>query len=284
MSVKRRVGWRGPATIAFVLATLSASAIGPMTSALAAPTLNNTSLYLVQFAGAPLSTYSGDVAGFAATKPAKGKKINTHTANAVGYSKYLTDRQHSVLNSAGVSVSNVTYTFTTAVNGAAVNLSAAQAAKLARTPGVVMIEKNRIQTIQETETPQPPTPAFLGLTGKNGVWNSQFGGSLSFVGQSAGSSAEESVTLNNPSGNYVMFVNAFASPSGSVTAKANTFVVPNSAVGNLTATPAAQSVTIGHSATVTLNWTGLASGHYLGIVNYSDGTNPIGSTIVDITN
>jgi hypothetical protein len=35
---------------------------------------------------------------------------------------------------------------------------------------------------------------------------------------------------------------------------------------------------------VTLNWTGLASGRYLGIVNYNDGTNGIGSTLVSIDN
>src|SRR5262249_54547890 len=89
--------------------------------------------------------------------------------------KYLSDRQHTVLSSAGVSTGNVKYTFTTAVNGAAVNLSATQAAKLAHTPGVLMVEKNRIQTIQRAQPAQPPTPAFLGLTGKNGVWDNQFG-------------------------------------------------------------------------------------------------------------
>ena len=40
------------------------------------------------------------------------------------------------------------YTFTTAVNGAAVKLTEVQAAKFAHTPGVLMVEKNRIQTIQ----------------------------------------------------------------------------------------------------------------------------------------
>jgi hypothetical protein len=34
---------------------------------------------------------------------------------------------------------------------------------------------------------------------------------------------------------------------------------------------------------VTLNWSGLASGRYLGNVNYDDGTNPIGSKLVSIT-
>jgi hypothetical protein len=109
------------------------------------------------------------------------------------------------------------------------------------------------------------------------------GTTASLVGLSAGSSAEESVTLADPSGNYVVFVNAFASPSGTVTTKPNVFVVPDSAAGNLTATPTSQAVTTGQAATVTLNWSNLAGGHYLGIVSYNDGTNTIGSTIVDVT-
>jgi hypothetical protein len=32
-----------------------------------------------------------------------------------------------------------------------------------------------------------------------------------------------------------------------------------------------------------MNWSGLASGRWLGILDYNDGTNPIGSTFVSIT-
>ena len=46
---------------------------------------SDTSLYLVQFTRNPLATYTGGVSGFSATKPAKGHRINTHTANAVGF-------------------------------------------------------------------------------------------------------------------------------------------------------------------------------------------------------
>jgi subtilisin family serine protease len=176
MSVLRRAGLRRPASIVLAVVTVSAVTILLAGSALAAPTPNASpapsTLYLVQFAGSPLATYTGGVPGFAATKPAKGHRINTHTANAVGYSRYLAARQHSVLSSAGVSASTVVYTYTTVVNGAAIRLTALQAAKVANTPGVVMIQKDGIQTIR---TADPPTPAFLGLTGPNGVWNKQFG-------------------------------------------------------------------------------------------------------------
>jgi hypothetical protein len=113
------------------------------------------------------------------------------------------------------------------------------------------------------------------------------GGVLTQVGQSSGSTATESITLRNPSGDYALFVNVFAAPGGNgaaLTVKPNVFVVPNSDSGNLTALPTSQSVTLGNPATVTLNWSGLASGRYLGLVNYDDGTNAIGSTLVSIDN
>jgi hypothetical protein len=112
-------------------------------------------------------------------------------------------------------------------------------------------------------------------------------GVLHLVGQSAGGSATETVTFRNPpaGANLVMFENAFDTGSApTITAMPNVFLVPNSDAGNLTATPASQAVTLGNPASVTLNWSGLASGRYLGIVNYNDGTSTIGSTLVSVDN
>jgi subtilisin family serine protease len=155
---------------------------------------SSTSLYIVQFAGKPLATYSGGVRGFHATKPVSGARINTHTANAERYRHYLTNRQHTVLSRSGI-VSRPVYRFTTVLNGVVLKMTAQQASKLRGTPGVAMVEKNRIFTIKTSSGnkpaapqapngppgspdsgPQPPTPAFLGLTGNDGVWQRQFGG------------------------------------------------------------------------------------------------------------
>jgi subtilisin family serine protease len=153
---------------------------------------SSTSLYIVGFAGKPLATYSGGVKGFHATRPVKGARINTHTFNANRYSHYLANRQHTVLNRSGI-VSKPVYRFTTVLNGVALELTAQQASKLRGAPGVTMVEKNRIVTIQTGSKPdaapgpldgppgppdsgpQPPTPVFLGLTGQHGVWKKQFG-------------------------------------------------------------------------------------------------------------
>jgi hypothetical protein len=113
------------------------------------------------------------------------------------------------------------------------------------------------------------------------------GSSLLLRGTSAGSTASETVTIRGPlvGATYVMFVNVFdAGGNGNpLTVKPNVFLVPSSDSGNLAVTPASQSVTLGNSAEVTLNWSGLASGRWLGILNYSDGTTAIGSTFVSIT-
>ena len=121
------------------------------------------------------------------------------------------------------------------------------------------------------------------------VYRVSGGSPVAFVGSSAGGSASESVTTVPPSdgATYAMFINVFAAPGGDgspLTVMPNVFQVPNSNAGNLTVTPASQSVTLGNPASVTLNWSGLASGRYLGIVNYDDGTNAIGSTLVSVDN
>ena len=154
----------------------------------------SSALYIVQFSGKPLATYAGGVKGFHATRPVKGARINIRTQNANRYRNYLLNRQHTVLNRAGIA-SKPVYRFTTVLNGVALKMTAQQASKLRGTPGVSMVEKNRILTIRTSNgnkpdapppgppghsgspssSAQPPTPAFLGLTGKNGVWQKQFG-------------------------------------------------------------------------------------------------------------
>jgi hypothetical protein len=106
-----------------------------------------------------------------------------------------------VLSRSGIAARPV-YRFTTVLNGVVLKLTAQQASKLRGTPGVGMVEKNRFFTVQTSQASkpeaavglavvpgpaglaapqsgsQPPTPAFLGLTGPNGVWHKQFGTAL----------------------------------------------------------------------------------------------------------
>jgi subtilisin family serine protease len=104
------------------------------------------------------------------------------------------------------------------------------------------------------------------------------------VGQSAGGTAEESVEVTKP-GKYAVFVDLFNNPgAGSLAVKLHSWAVGATNAGNFTATPASQSVSLGAAAKVTAGWTGLTAGkQYLGIVEYSDGTNTLGDTVVSVT-
>jgi hypothetical protein len=112
------------------------------------------------------------------------------------------------------------------------------------------------------------------------------GSGLTPVAQSAGSTPGENITLNDPAeGTYELYVDLFAAPSASLplTVNPNTWVLAPTPAGNFTASPASQSVTSGGKPTVTLNWSGLTTpGHWLGRVEYGDGTNVIGSTLVNV--
>jgi subtilisin family serine protease len=113
------------------------------------------------------------------------------------------------------------------------------------------------------------------------------GANLVPVATSAGSTPGENITLTDPAaGTYALFVDLFATPGNgteTLTVKPNTWVLPPTNAGNFTASPASQSVVSGGTPSVTLNWTGLsAGGHWLGRVEYGDGTNVIGSTLVSV--
>ena len=103
------------------------------------------------------------------------------------------------------------------------------------------------------------------------------------VAISAGGTASESITVTDP-GTYAVFVDLFANPGGtSIDVKLNTWILGGTNAGNFTVSPASQSVTLAGSATVTAGWQNLTAGsHYLGLVQYTDGTNPVGQTIVSV--
>ncbi len=170
MSIPRRAGFKRPAALLLAGVTLTALTLTASTGAQAATT-GPTSIYIVQIAGDPVATYAGTESGYAATKPAAGTKLDSHSAAANAYGAHLKAKQKSTLAKVGVDSSKITYQYNTAINGVAVKLTASQATKLKSTVGVVNVWKNTTVTIQT-----PPTDKFLGLTGPLGVWNLAFGG------------------------------------------------------------------------------------------------------------
>ncbi len=100
-----------------------------------------------------------------------------------------------------------------------------------------------------------------------------------FLGQSGTATSEEEFNIVNPiPGQYAVFVVDFASALGPTPYTLFNFNLNGSNAGNTTVT-APSSAVAGATATVTVDWAGLASGtRHLGILEHSDGTDTIGET------
>jgi subtilisin family serine protease len=123
--------------------------------------------YIVTFADDPVASYTGYVAGYPATQPRAGQKINPNSAAAQKWqSRLVAIHDHALANVGATKL----YDYTITNNGVAVNLSASQAGKLAATPGVVSLEKDQLAHPDTTASPH-----FLGLDAQGGLWQ-QLGG------------------------------------------------------------------------------------------------------------
>ncbi|MBB6035141.1 S8 family peptidase [Phytomonospora endophytica] len=85
------------------------------------------------------------------------------------YEGYLAQAQESVLTK--VPGADKIYSYDTTFNGFAVKLTATEATAMAKTNGVTNMWKNELHAPDTSSTPD-----FLGLTGANGVWETQYGG------------------------------------------------------------------------------------------------------------
>lgn len=137
--------------------------------AMAAPASKSTAgSYIVQLGEDPVLAYDGKVPGYPATRPAAGQKVDRNNPDVKNYVNYLDSRHTAVLNSVGggKKLNDYRYTF----NGFAAELTAAQVATLAKTPGVLAVTPNEKRTVDTSST-----PAFLGLSKPGGLWD-QLGG------------------------------------------------------------------------------------------------------------
>src|SRR5262245_40897593 len=119
-------------------------------------------IYIVRLAEAPVTAYKGGIKGYAATRPAKGKKIDPNSAKVVSYMSFLTARHDAVLAAVG---GTKRYSFGYVFNGFAAELTDAQAAKMASMPGVLSVTKDELMHLDTSDT-----PTFLGLTGPDGFY------------------------------------------------------------------------------------------------------------------
>ena len=131
--------------------------------------------YLVTFADEPAATYEGTVAGYSRTRPDAGKKLDPTRAEVVKWRAHLAALHDTAMQAIG---GTKLADYTVATNGVAVELTSAQAGKLARLAGVSRLERDAERTIDTSYS-----PTFLGLTGPGGLWSKLPGGTSGKAGQ-----------------------------------------------------------------------------------------------------
>ncbi|MCA2216728.1 S8 family serine peptidase [Jidongwangia harbinensis] len=164
----RRARARLAGTVAAALA--AALLLAPAAPATAADT-GQRRPYLVQLAENPVASYTGGVAGIAATRPKAGTRLARTAAGVQPYRRHLSERRTDVLAAAGIPRKRATVTFDTVFNGFAATLTPAEVRRLKGTPGVARVHENA--TVQARTN---HSPRMLGLAGPDGVWQQRFGG------------------------------------------------------------------------------------------------------------
>ncbi|MCB0083311.1 MAG: S8 family serine peptidase, partial [Caldilineaceae bacterium] len=134
-------------------------------------------VYIVVMANDPVIAYEGDVPGYQATKPGKGKKINPKSAHVKKYAKFLESTHTSTLESAGVQSNAKLHDYVYAANGFAAQLTLAQVDEVSKQNGVVRIMHDELRQAQTDSS-----PAFLGLTDPGGIWLKGYTGEGVIVG------------------------------------------------------------------------------------------------------
>ena len=122
--------------------------------------------YIVLMKADPLASYDGGTAGFKATKPAKGDKLDAHSANSQKYIAHLRNEQRKLAAEQGVTPDA---DYQVVANGFSAQLTGAQVDKLRASKDVLGVYAD------EVRHPQAQTSTdFLGLgddaAGKGGVW------------------------------------------------------------------------------------------------------------------
>ena len=133
---------------------------------------NARATYTVLFEEEPLASYRGGVAGLAMPKrmvsPGGRERLDVKSASAVAYVDYLQGRQRTMEQRIGQTLGTplpVRLRMQHALNGIVVDMTPAQAARVARMPGVKLVEANRDEK-QATDV----GPTFIGAVP---VWNGQ---------------------------------------------------------------------------------------------------------------
>ena len=133
-----------------------------------------SNIYIVQMKGNPVVSYEGDVAGYKATKPGKGKKINPNSAHVKKYAAYLETQQDKAIDSVAA---DKVYNYRYSLNGFAARMTAADAAALKKRGDVVNVWKDEIRQLQTDGSPN-----YIGITESGEAWSKGYTGEDVVIG------------------------------------------------------------------------------------------------------
>lgn len=154
-----------------------AAGSGSARAPLARLELDGKSSYIVVMDLDPVIAYEGSIAGYAATKPDAGSKIDPNSDRVLKYRRLLESIHNRTLSAAGVDGAYKSHSYTYALNGFAAILTARQAEKIARQPGVTLVRPDEMR-YKLTDN----SPVFLGLTDPAGPWSKGYTGEGVVVG------------------------------------------------------------------------------------------------------
>ncbi|MFC0253635.1 S8 family serine peptidase [Massilia consociata] len=124
--------------------------------------------YIIQLADKPVATYTGDVAGLQATKPAAGQRLNVDAAAVQAYIGYLDAKKADVMST--ISGAPITNEYSVVFNGFSAMLTDDEVRALKKNSAVQAITADSILQLDTSYT-----PGFLGLDAPGGLW-SKLGG------------------------------------------------------------------------------------------------------------
>jgi subtilisin family serine protease len=133
------------------------------------PVKDGESIYIVKLKSSGAASYEGGQAGFAATKPENGGRLQAHSARVTSYVTHLEQTHDRLLASVGAAGSKV-YSFRYALNGFAARLDAGQVSQLAQ-----MGEVERIWPDSEQRIRTNNSAIFLGLQNQAGGLRADLG-------------------------------------------------------------------------------------------------------------
>jgi len=167
---------------AFCLMLIPALALFMSTTVLAKdgasqPARKNAKSYVVVLANDSIAAYKGDIAGYLATKPAKGDKVNPNSAHVRKYEMFLKKNHDKSLAAAGVATSAKVHDYAFALNGYSAILTEAEVEVLKSQVGVVAVLEDQVR-YKDTDS----SPTFLGLTAFEGPWDKNIDGKGVVVG------------------------------------------------------------------------------------------------------